>query len=121
VFALTHLSIGKEADQIEESEYIGEEAGPLEHSLAAKDRSELVDFIFETQKQRKITNSALCGRAGVSANTLRKLRKGVPILDKSLFRFVRAVEQLRHESEPVEAQNEKWLQKAREFLRLVGS
>ena len=28
-FALTQLPIGKEADQIEESEYIGEEAGPL--------------------------------------------------------------------------------------------
>jgi hypothetical protein len=73
---LTHLPIGKEADQIEESEYIGEEAGPLEHPLATKDHAELAVFIFETQKQRKITNRALFGRAGVSASTLRKLRKG---------------------------------------------
>ncbi len=33
VLALTHLSIGKEADHIEENEFIGEEAGPLEHPL----------------------------------------------------------------------------------------
>ena len=37
VLALTHLPIGKEAD-----EFIGEDAGPLEHPLAGKDRSELV-------------------------------------------------------------------------------
>jgi hypothetical protein len=121
VFALTHVPIGKESDQIEENEYIGEEAGPLEHPLAAKDRSELAAFIFETQKQRKITNRALCGRVGVSTSTLRKLRKEGQISDKSLFRLVRAAEQLRHETEPAAAVNARWLQKLREFLSLVGS
>ena len=75
LFALTHVPIGKESDQIEENEYIGGEAGPLEHPLAGKDRSELAAFIFKTQEQRKLTNRALCARAGVSASTLRKLRK----------------------------------------------
>jgi transcriptional regulator with XRE-family HTH domain len=121
IFALTHLPIGKEADQIEESEYIGEEAGPLEHPLAARDHAELAAFIAETKKLRKITDRALLGRAGVSAHTLRNLRKGVPISDKSLFQLVRAVEQLRHETEPVAAVNARWLQKLREFLSLVGS
>ena len=88
--------------------------------LAAKDRSELAAFIFETQKQCKITNHALFGRAGISASTLRKLRKGAQISDKSLFRLVRAAEQLRHETEPVAAVNARWLQKLREFLSLVG-
>jgi transcriptional regulator with XRE-family HTH domain len=121
VFALTHLPIGKEADQIEESEYIGEEAGPLEHPLAARDHVELAAFIAETKKLRKITDRALLGRAGVSAHTLHNLRKGLPISDKSLFQLVRAVEQLRHETEPVAAVNARWLQKLREFLSLVGS
>ena len=40
---------------------------------------------------------------------------------KSLFRLVRAVEQLRHETEPVAAVNARWLQKLREFLALAGS
>jgi hypothetical protein len=102
---LTHLPIGKEADQIEESEYIGEEAGPLEHPLATKDHAELAVFIAETKKLRKITDRVLLGRAGVSAYTLRKLRKGVQVSDTSLFQLVRAVEQLRHESEPVAAVN----------------
>jgi hypothetical protein len=121
VSALTHLSIGKEADHIEENEFIGEEAGPLEHPLATKDRSELAAFIFEAQKLRKITNCALCGRAGVSTHTLGNLRKGKRISDKSLFRLVRAAEQLRQETEPVEVENAKWLQKLRELLRLEGS
>jgi hypothetical protein len=60
------------------------------------------------------------GRAGISASTLRKLRKDAQISDKSLFRLVRAAEQLRHETEPVAAVNARWLQKLREFLSLVG-
>jgi transcriptional regulator with XRE-family HTH domain len=121
VLALTHVPIGKESDQFEESEYIGEETGPLEHPLAIKDRSDVGAFIFETQKQRKLTDRALLGRAGVSAHTLRNLRKGVQISDKSLFRLARGAEQLRHETGPVAAVNAKWLQSARELLGLVGS
>jgi Helix-turn-helix len=55
-----------------------------------------------------------------------RTRKGADMLgaqlsDKSLFRLVRAAEQLSHESEPVAAVNARWLQKLREFLALVGS
>jgi transcriptional regulator with XRE-family HTH domain len=121
VVALTHVPIGKESDQIEENEYIGEDAGPLEHPLIAKDRAVLVAFIAETKKLRKISDRVLLGRAGVSAHTLRKLRKGGQVLDKSLFALVRAAGQLRHETEPVAAVNARWLQKLREFLSLVGS
>ena len=81
---------------------------------------ELAAFIAEMKKLREITDRALLGRAGVSAHTLRNLRKGVPIPDKSLFRLVRATEQLRQETEPVEVENARWLQKLREFLALVG-
>ena len=115
ILALTHLPIGKEAHQIEENEFIGEEAGPLEHPLA-RDHAELAAFIAETKKLRKITDRALLGRAGVSAHTLRNLRKGVRISDKSLFQLVRATEQLRQETEPVAAVNARWLQKLREVL-----
>jgi hypothetical protein len=99
-----------------------EEAGPLEHPLAARDHAELAAFVAETKKLlRKITDRALLGRAGLSAHALRNLRKGVPISDKSLFQLVRAAEQLCHETEPIAAVNERWLQKARELLTLVGS
>jgi transcriptional regulator with XRE-family HTH domain len=121
VFALTHVPIGKESDQVEENEYIGEETGPLEHPLVAKDRTELMEFIAEVKKLRNITDRALLGRAGASAHTLRKLRKGGQVSDKSLFQLVRVAEQLRLETEPVAAANAKWLQKLREFLNLVGS
>jgi hypothetical protein len=121
VFALTHVPIGKESDQIEESVYIGEEAGPLEHPLAAKEHAELAAFIFEMQKQRNITNRTLCDRAGVSTSILGKLRKGWQVSDKSLFQLVRAAEQLRQETESNAVVNKRWIQKLQEFLRLVGS
>jgi DNA-binding transcriptional regulator YdaS (Cro superfamily) len=38
-----------------------------------------------------------------------------------LFQLVRAAEQLRQETETVEVENAKWLQKAQELLGLVGS
>jgi hypothetical protein len=65
VSALTHVPIGKESDQIEENEYIGEDAGPLEHPVIAKDRAELMAIIAETKKLRKISDRVLLGRAGV--------------------------------------------------------
>jgi hypothetical protein len=57
----------------------------------------------------------------VSAHTLRNLRKGEQVSDKSLFQLVRAAEQLRQESESVVAVHAKWVQKLQEHLRLVGS
>jgi hypothetical protein len=121
VSALTHLSIGKEADHIEENEFIGEETGPLENPLAVENRSELVAFLFETQKRYEVSDRAFLGRAEVSPHTLRNLRADKRISDKSLLRLVKAAELLCHETEPVEVENAKWLQKARELLGLVGS
>ncbi len=69
VFALTHQLIGKEADNIEENEFIGEDAGPLEHPLAAANSSELAVFVFETQKRYEISDRALLGRARVHPHT----------------------------------------------------
>jgi hypothetical protein len=110
------VPIGKESDQIEENEYIGEEAGPLEHPLTAKDHAELVAFIAETKELRNITDRVLLGRAGVSPHTLRKLRNGLPVSDKSLFQLARAAEQLRQETESVAAVNARWIQKLRGFV-----
>jgi hypothetical protein len=75
VSALAHLPIGKEADHIEENEFIGEEAGPIEHPLVAANCSELAAFIFEAQNRYAISDRALLGRAGVSAHTLRSHRE----------------------------------------------
>jgi transcriptional regulator with XRE-family HTH domain len=59
--------------------------------------------------------------AGVSPHTLRSRRAGKRISDKSLFRLVRAAEQLGHATESVGVENAKWLEKARDLLGLVGS
>ncbi len=97
VFALTRQSIGKEADNLEENEFIGEDAGPQEHPLTVKDRSDLAAFIFEAQKRYEISDRALLGRAEVSHHALAGPREGKRIADESLFRLVRAAEALSHE------------------------
>jgi plasmid maintenance system antidote protein VapI len=81
----------------------------------------LAVFVAETQKRYEISDRTLCGAADVSPHTLRNLRKGLPISDKSLFQLARATDQLRQETEPVAAVNARWLQKLREFLALAGS
>jgi hypothetical protein len=92
-----------------ENEFIGEEAGPLEHRLATRDHAELVTFITEAQKRYEISDRALLGRAEVSPHTLRGFRGGKRISDKSLIRLVRAAEQ-----------NERWLEKLRQLRDKLG-
>jgi hypothetical protein len=120
VVALTHQSIGKEADNIEENEFIGEDAGPLEHPLAVKDRLQLAAFIFGLQKRHDISDRALLDGAKVSHHTLAGLREGKRISDESFFRLVRAAEALGQEADPVAKENQKWLEKLREFRDHVG-
>jgi hypothetical protein len=65
------------------------QCGPEAHEHVAE-HAELVAFIAEMKKLRKITDRVLLDRAGVSAHTLRKLRKGVQVSDKSLFQLRRS-------------------------------
>ena len=50
VFALAQQSIGKEADNIEENEFIGEDAGPPDYGVVQHDRAALADCGFRHSK-----------------------------------------------------------------------
>jgi hypothetical protein len=90
VFALAFQLIGKEADNIEERESIGDdEDDVIEHPLAGNDKSKLRTFVLSTQKKFRISNRDL--------HTIRMLRAGQRISDSSLFKLVRAIELIRHE------------------------
>jgi len=98
VFALAFQLIGKEADNFEERESIGdEEDDVIEHPLAGNEKSKLRTFVLSTQKKFGISNRDLCKRAHVSHHTIRMLLAGQRISDSSLFKLVRAIELMRHE------------------------
>ena len=107
VQALSLQPIGKESDNIEENEFIGEEAGPIEHPMDAGSDAQLAAFVFEMQKRNIIRDSALTDRAGVSPHTLRGLRAVAGIPEVSLQKLVRAVEELRLEAEAAALENER--------------
>ena len=121
VFALTHQPIGKEADHIEESEFIGEDAGPQEYPLAANNRRRLLALITDIQKRYKISDRILIDRAAVSHHTLLALREGKKIHDGSLVRLVRAAEALDKEAHSASDNSGRWLKILRERRDQAGS
>ena len=121
VRVLSQQAIGKESDNIEENEFIGEEAGPIEHPMEAAKKATLAEFVFEMQRRNHISDRTLADRAGVSPHTLAKLRAVAGISPESLERMVRAAEVLRQEAEAAAAENERWLQELRKLRANVGS
>src|SRR5208337_2299713 len=81
VFALAQQSIGKEADNIEENEFIGEDAGPPDYGVVLHDRATLAAAVFDIQKRYGISDRKLLEEAKVSHHTLDGLREGRRIAD----------------------------------------
>jgi hypothetical protein len=120
VFVLAHRSIGKEGDDIEESEFIGVDAGPLEYPVASDARLKLTNFIADTQKRYKISDRILLDRAQVHHHTLAGLREGKRIADASLRGLVRAAEALRQVTDPLLAEKDRWLERLQALHEQVG-
>ena len=59
VFALAQQSIGKEADNIEENEFIGEDTGPADYGVELHDRAALAAAVFDIQRQYGISDRRL--------------------------------------------------------------
>jgi hypothetical protein len=92
IFALAQQAIGKEADNIEEYEFIGEDAGPPDYGVELHDRATLAAAVFEIQKRYGISDRKLLDEAKVSHHTLASLREGKRIADASLMKLFRAAE-----------------------------
>ena len=120
VFALAHQSIGKEADNIEENEFIGEDAGPPDYGLVQHDRLTLANAVFDIQKRYGISDRKLLEEAKVSHHTLDGLREGRRIADAFLMKLFRAAEALRQEADPIGAALDKALQELRRLRDKVG-
>ena len=120
VFALAQQWIGKEADNIEENEFIGEDTGPPDYGVELHDRAALAAAVFEIQRQYGISDRKLLEEAKVSHHTLAGLHEGKPIADASLIKLLRAAEALRQEADPVAAAMDKALKDLRRLRAKVG-
>ena len=76
VIAFAMQAIGKESDDIEENEFIGEDAGPTEHPIASTSSAKVAAFVAEMQKSLGTSDRELLGRAKVSPHSLKRLRTG---------------------------------------------
>ena len=95
VFALAQQSIGKEADNIEENEFIGEDADPPHYGVEPTDRAAIAAAVFDVQKLYGISDRRLLDEAKVSHHTLAGLRECNRIADTFLMKLFRAAEALR--------------------------
>jgi hypothetical protein len=120
VRALSLQPIGKESDNIEENEFIGEQAGPIEHPLGATSGGKLAAFVFETQRQLGVSDRVLVDRAKVSPHTLRGLHAGKRVSDDSLQRLSRAAEELRQGAGPAEEEKQRLLERLKELCDQSG-
>ena len=120
VFALAQQSIGKEADNIEENEFIGEDSGPPDYGVVQHDRIALSNAVFDIQKRYGISDRKLLEEAKVSHHTLDGLREGRRIADGSLMKLFRAAEALWQEADPIAAAMDEALKDLRQLRDKVG-
>jgi len=120
VFALAQQSIGKEADNIEENEFIGEDADPPHYGVYLTDRAAIAAAVFEVQKLYGVSDRRLIDEAKVSHHTLAGLKEGKRIADASLMKLFTAAEALRHEADPIAAAMDKALANLRRLKDEVG-
>jgi hypothetical protein len=117
---LAQQSIGKEADNIEENEFIGENADPPHCGVELTDRAAIAAAVFNIQQRYRIRDRKLLDEAKVSHHTLEGLKEGKRIADASLMKLFRAAEALRQEADPVAAAMDKALKDLRRLKEKVG-
>jgi hypothetical protein len=114
--------IGKEADNLEEREFIGDGNDDLvQHDFEGRDRSKLRAFILDTAEAIEISDRELCERAKVSHHTMTALRQDKIIKNSTLIGLANAVEQFRQEETVAAEDEEKWYAALLEKRAELGS
>jgi hypothetical protein len=89
VFALAQQSIGKEADNIEENEFIGEEADLPHYGVALTDRSAIAAAVFDVQNRYKVSARRGEGFSPYACRPERRQAGSRCVLDETLPRPIR--------------------------------
>jgi len=96
VNAVAFRYIGKEADNLEEREYLGDGSeDAVEHGLTRQDRARLRRHILEIQKGMGVSDRLLCAEARVASRTLTAQRRNRKVEERALFALAEAVERIR--------------------------
>jgi hypothetical protein len=121
VEAWATIPIGKEADNLEEREALGEDEEGVEWDLAHADRERVLGDIEEILRTNRISDRLLVQCARVSHHTLAALRSGRRLTAQSLLSLARAAEELRLGAEPLDRERQHWLSVAMELRDQFGS
>ena len=78
-------AIGKESDNIEENEFIGEDAGPIEHPMGPTSGAKVAAFVPETQERFGISDRVLLDRAKVFLSSVFAMVSGSAMISFSAW------------------------------------
>lgn len=92
VFALAVQSIGKEADNLDEREVVGDDDGSIEYQLSLGDRARLISVVLAARNVVGVREITKLGR--VSHHTLTAILAGNPLHDPVLIRLAPVAERL---------------------------
>lgn len=115
------IPIGKETDNLEEREVLGEDEGPIQWSAGVTARRTLARELSAQIETHKISDRMLEVEARVSHHTLSTLRQGRTPPPSSLLRIAEAIERIRRASDHEDVEFARWLAFARELKSRAGS
>jgi len=114
------VPIGKEADNLEEREVLGDDDGLIMWSAGESARRELAGELVARIGEFRISDRTLEVEARVSHHTLSDLRSGRRVSPSSLLRIARALDGLAKASHESNLEAARWLAFAREQAVLAG-
>lgn len=120
VHALAFQPIGKEADEIEEREALGEDEGPLERPFSQLAQKNIMEFIDDIKRDCGLSERDIMDKAGVSHHTLGKAREGRPVSPGTLRKIVFAVMQLRDRFRNSKSETENLITWAQDAMIEIG-
>jgi hypothetical protein len=94
--ALAIQAIGKEADALEERQFLGEGEADITYPLEGSDFARLLSYVWSLKEQLDISDRELCLRAKIGRTTLNRLRKSGGSTEEAT-RLIQAMEALRKE------------------------
>jgi hypothetical protein len=120
VYALAFQPIGKEADDIDEREALGEDEDPIERPFAVHAQMQVMKFVDDTKRECGISERDLIERAKVSHHTLGAARKGMLQDAATLRKIAAAAVYLRQRYLNAKSETEELLDWAREAMIDIG-
>jgi hypothetical protein len=114
--------IGKEADNLEEREFIGgDKDDVIEYAFRRTDKTKLIAFIEKTQRDYNISDRDLIARAHVSPHTLIALHERKYLPNATLRKLASVAEAVRRKRKDGDSEQACWMFKLKTLKDELGS